>query len=296
MDKSHNGVVTHASPPRLGAVLTRALDQQFATFRSLVQSLRRKVKKDNIHDVRVAVRRINALLDLLRETVPVPDASRLRKRLKKCMKSVGDLRDTQVQRALVDDLADTLPDASVYGRELKQREKKLRRRARRDMRDVHLRSLRRLKDKIQAQLAPHWSHHLQERQRSQAMGGVDRAFSTVVEARRRLDVTHPETVHAMRVAFKKFRYMVEVLQPLLSGVGKSQLASMHAFQGMMGDIHDLDVLTRDVSRVRQHSHRPVRLAAVQDELAHRLLMATDAFMAASDELFTFWNQAWFSDL
>ncbi|HEY4002066.1 MAG TPA: CHAD domain-containing protein [Candidatus Xenobia bacterium] len=279
----------------LGAHLGQALSVRWRDFEGLVKRLRRKVRKKEVHAVRVTVRRLCALLDLIFETVPISAATKVRKRLKRCLAALGDLRDAQVQADTVADLLEAFPALQAFHQHLDKQVERLRKKAGRAMQDVSLRRLARRRRRLLDDATPHWTATKDERQRAQTAEAVGRAFSTVLERRTALDMTDLATVHKMRIDFKRFRYMVEVLQPFLSGVGSAQLSSMQAFQSMMGDVHDLDVLGQALNRFREKSGRPARLASVQDELAQRLLMAADRFMGASDEIYSFWNQAWFME-
>ena len=58
----------------------------------------------------------------------------------------------------------------------------------------------------------------------------------------RVDPETPASIHRMRVAFKNFRYMVEIVHPLMPGYPQDNLIHMHAFQSLMGDIQDTEVL------------------------------------------------------
>jgi CHAD domain-containing protein len=47
----------------------------------------------------------------------------------------------------------------------------------------------------------------------------------------------------MRIALKKLRYVVEAAQPVLGLSGKHQADEMHAFQQLMGDSRDVEMLS-----------------------------------------------------
>jgi len=62
-----------------------------------------------------------------------------------------------------------------------------------------------------------------------------------LKCRRRFDPGNAETLHEMRIALKKFRYAVEAAQPAL-GPASKRLEEMHAFQQLMGDTRDAEIL------------------------------------------------------
>ena len=57
-----------------------------------------------------------------------------------------------------------------------------------------------------------------------------------------------KTIHQMRVAFKRFRYMSELLQTMLPRLTKKHLRRMQEYQSMMGDIQDMESSARRVEK------------------------------------------------
>ena len=56
-----------------------------------------------------------------------------------------------------------------------------------------------------------------------------------------VDASQPGTIHHLRLAFKKFRYMAEIVQPMIPGMPEKYMERMHKYQSTMGDIHDIEV-------------------------------------------------------
>src|ERR1700730_7994561 len=56
---------------------------------------------DDIHDLRVALRRCRAMADALSEVNPAPGWRKLKKSTRGLFHALGDLRDTQVERSWV---------------------------------------------------------------------------------------------------------------------------------------------------------------------------------------------------
>jgi len=66
-----------------------------------------------------------------------------------------------------------------------------------------------------------------------------------------LDPSNPEALHRMRLAFKKYRYAWEVLEPLLPRAPRNGGKRLHDFQTLLGTIHDCDVILVDVRSFRE---------------------------------------------
>ena len=66
-----------------------------------------------------------------------------------------------------------------------------------------------------------------------------------------LDPLNPEALHRMRLAFKKYRYAWEVLKPLLPRAARNRAKRLHAFQTLLGTIHDCDVILAEAASFRR---------------------------------------------
>jgi CHAD domain-containing protein len=113
-------------------------------------------------------------------------------------------------------------------------------------------------------------------------------YEQVAALRQRVRRSNTETIHRMRVAFKKFRYVSELLRPLFPRLKVKQLRQMQAYQGLMGDIQDMEVLIAAVKQGLQLALLPVHgLRPLLKELMRRRRGLIDAFLIAVDRLFEF---------
>ena len=118
---------------------------------------------------------------------------------------------------------------------------------------------------------------------------TSRAFERVLRLQARIDPAAPETIHRTRVAFKRFRYMAETLAEHLPAPDKVMLEAMHAYQTMMGDIQDADVLCEGFERYLHK--RPMEPALAHEfaaELSRRRQRFIEIYLRQADELFDFW--------
>ena len=117
------------------------------------------------------------------------------------------------------------------------------------------------------------------------MRTLDRAFDRTFRLRQKIDPTAPLTIHKTRVAFKKFRYQIEVLSPLLPGVSEAQLTEMQEYQAMMGDIQDVTTLRQSLERfARRLGADPQTLAPLRQALDRRLERLIQRYLAVADRL------------
>jgi CHAD domain-containing protein len=124
-----------------------------------------------------------------------------------------------------------------------------------------------------------------------ALGEAAEGFIEIAALRERLRISQPRTVHRMRVAFKKFRYKVEALQPFLRKVTARQLKAMDKFQTRMGAIQDVEVLSNTVRRFMENRHASSRsaLARYHRELELQKQQRIREFIQSSIEIDSYWK-------
>jgi CHAD domain-containing protein len=71
-----------------------------------------------------------------------------------------------------------------------------------------------------------------------------------LSARQRLDwvnLSRSATIHRVRIAFKSFRYMVEIIHPLLDDYPVETLKRMNDYQALLGEIQDTEVFAQTLA-------------------------------------------------
>src|SRR6185503_9693372 len=173
-------------------------------------------------------------------------------------------RDTHTQLFQVKKRRGQFPAAAEYHQALRRRECLLIKRVRRKLPRLKQGRLADSVAAIKRQLRSRAADPALEEKRSAAVQDALRAaYANVVARHRAIAPRDTGTIHRTRVAFKKFRYMMEALQPLLPGVDEHQLKSMDRYQTRMGDIQDLVVLLGSVDKfVKKHHLTGASSAAV----------------------------------
>ena len=110
-----------------------ALRRRWRKYRKNLARCRRRASEDAVHDLRVGSRRLLATLDALAGLVPKRTVQAATREVKKRTRGLGSLRDTQVQRVVVRDLAAQLPALAGLDKQLARDE---RRRAARTIRSA----------------------------------------------------------------------------------------------------------------------------------------------------------------
>ncbi len=196
-----------------------------------------------VHRLRVESRRVMAVLALAgpdrhHHTRPV------RKVARAALEALSALRDAHVQIGSAKELAEKYPDARPFVRYLNRRERRLRKAAAADLRDIHVHragracaSLARAADD-QASASAAWA----ERSAGPAIAA---AWDEVEERLKVIDAADLRTIHRLRVALKRVRYMFEAgdgvggLDPRIEAL---RAADLVAAVRRMGRLHDVETL------------------------------------------------------
>jgi CHAD domain-containing protein len=212
-----------------------------ALERSLRRALRnhkiaqKKLKKDPVHDFRVALRRCRSLAEGFSAIDPDPVWRRLRKASKRLQRGLSDLRDVQV---LTNWLRPLRLTAGPAGKALASHFKKQERRARREARSS-LKSFPRKRWKRWSRRLPARADLIPVNERRRAQLLLEQLDRVIELHRLWAKQPIPETWHELRVNAKRFRYMVESFLPEKS---ESWSAALQRAQDLLGEGHDLDVL------------------------------------------------------
>jgi CHAD domain-containing protein len=190
---------------------------------------------DDVHDLRVAIRRCRTMAEVLSEVNPNPGWRRLKKASSPMFKSLGELRDVQVMAELVKQIAPHHDRARhQLLRTLSNREK----RCRADAADAIDHFDRKLWKRLAHKLGPKARFFPLESVVFQrlALARLNDASRLYRVARRK---SSSKSWHRLRIAIKRFRYVVENFLPRRYELWADELKQL---QDALGELHDLDVL------------------------------------------------------
>ena len=206
-----------------------------------LENFRPSPDADTVHDLRVAIRRCRSVAAAMEEVDPDPAWPAMRKAARKLFRSLGALRDAQVRNEWVKKLApETDPVRAHLQATFETSEPQLREQA--------LRVAHKFDQKAWKRLA----RTLRQRSRFVPPGSLaaeclalERFESAKELHAKALRTEKPKPWHALRIGLKRFRYTVESLLPEQYAVWSENLKRV---QDLLGEVHDLDVLSETVNR------------------------------------------------
>jgi CHAD domain-containing protein len=228
-------------------------------------SLEAKVLKgddpDAIHDMRVASRRLQQVLDLIFPT-PLPrEARRLRRKVRRCRRALGDVRNCDVllehvERRLARRRTSNREAWAAVKQHLQERRNESFARAIRKLSKLNLAVFYMRTKAILDRLGsnPDQEGHIAQPMAhpdgavlepfpvrlAQALIGVWSGFENQVAASR--SDPSATSIHAARIGAKRLRYLLEVLSQLGMPGSSEALAWLRKIQQHLGDWHDMEVL------------------------------------------------------
>lgn len=271
-------------------VLARALARRWLSYRKALKRCQRAFSELSIHASRIEARRLAAQLDLLRVLAPRLALEKAHRTLKRHLDTFDPLRDAHVQLALLRKEYAGTAGRKKIGKLLAKRERRCRREARRRIRRIKTRRIKRVVDMLVEELQEKGKNP--ERIRLNwinIIGSVDAAFAHVEDCHRHVDAAHTATIHRLRVAFKRFRYMMESMQRLLPGITPRRLTAMKAFQATLGDLQDTEIFLSRIDRfIEKRQVQALEVAALRRWLVRRRVRQINQCLRRADVVFQFW--------
>jgi CHAD domain-containing protein len=266
--------------------LLAALDRRWKNYRAELKRCRAEFSNEAVHDLRSASRRMLAFIRLLKSISPRPRLQKLNRAFKDQLDEFDDLRDIQVVLAEVSETVKELPQLEEFQDHLQSVEKGLLKTLRKRLKVVDLfdvsKRVRRLRESLKKETNDDLFLH--------ALQAVDDAFLVTTRRRDWINPAQATSIHRVRIAFKTFRYMVEVIHPLLENYPEENLKYMHDYQSLMGEIQDVEVILQTLTDA------PVNVASFDPEPVRRYYerchtKAISTYLEHMNQLDTFWRPA-----
>jgi CHAD domain-containing protein len=267
-------------------LLMEALEKAWKTYLRELKRCRLEFSNEAVHDLRVATRRNLAVIQLLNSISPRPRLKKLMRGFKEQLDVFDDLRDTQVILAEISETIQELPQLHGFRRQQQYFEEKILTSLRRKIRKFQTSDLTRRIRKAHETL----EGASPEDYETPIFQAVDDAYLFTKERLGCVEVARPRTIHRVRVAFKSFRYMVEIIHPLLEKFPSEQFKWMNDYQSLMGEVQDAEVFMQTLTDFAENAAFP-DLKAVRRYYERRHTEAIAAFVKEMNRLHGFWRAA-----
>lgn len=230
--------------------LSKAFDQRWQKFKKELKNCRNHPSSDAVHNLRVAIRRLTAILSVIEVFIPGKNLVKCKKEFKILMQPFGRLRDTHVEIQWIEKLFSRIgPGLNEYLKNLSTKKARLEKKV----------------IKIVASFKPRYSKKVAATCLAEfpglAQNGVnseefekfadtlltERFFNFIGFEKDVLDPANVSALHEMRIVFKNYRYTVEVLYPILVSDQTDLTERMHNFQTILGELHDFDMLAQKLA-------------------------------------------------
>jgi CHAD domain-containing protein len=231
---------------------TRILQNIIERFRELCSYRQQAVEASGsdavtaVHDMRVCIRRLRVALRLYQQLVSPETAStdkvvrKLGRNLRKLATKLGDIRDLDVQSALLTTfLAGDLSvsEDKILRRTIKRCQKRRPHAQQRLARYLRHQQPRLLRPRTLRRLAQLSSAHPQEA--NILSTAFVQPLTNFYQAATRS--TASEALHQLRIATKKLRYTIEIVEKITAQSLATFIKPLKHLQDLLGEIHDCDV-------------------------------------------------------
>ncbi len=258
-------------PPALSLLLHRALEPRLARLLELCGVTGWQEDPEGLHQVRIASRRVRAVLDLVAPEL-YPDFKKHEKHLRRLTQALGITRELDVHAAALEALEKAHPDpfrdATVeHLLELLERQRRKARAAmHQDLEKISLKDLDRLL------VAPSFSGPLVMAQLPQAVWDCLEPWIRAVEELLPPLLDHEDVpgLHRLRIQTKRLRYTLEILEAAFPAPVEDSLQRLKTLQTALGQHHDhalLEAFLRNAQALLSAHQRPALAAGVLDLLA-----------------------------
>lgn len=191
----------------------------------------------NVHAVRLAARHLQPVLLVWRTRSPEDrSVARAVKQVRQVLATTTNLRELQVFRLAVASLQAPPSLKRVLDRASAGQERALVARTAARLRKLDRKSLIRI-------AAQGWSHSPASADRRALQRALAGRRSRLMERIAELRATDPKTVHRVRIALKRYRYLVDLFAAYLPATVSAQLHRLERLQRRLGQWHDEWVLS-----------------------------------------------------
>lgn len=269
-------------------LLSNAVDNAFGLFIQQYNICNEQFSELSVHDIRVSIRRFQTCLALIGYLAGKECVSEVKAALKPQINILDRLRDTQVQIIKVRQMVFLYPVLYRYFHHLLNNEEAIIYDIKDKVRSFDIRGLEKKVLTLKVFLKKYAAENKIYYQTL-----MHKAYQKYINVNNRFekaDKENPTTIHKVRLAFKKFRYTLEIVQPI-TNMTSEESQELNDFQTIMGSIQDLCVFLNNLNEFSQTQEevstemfKPVEKGVLLER--ERMI---NEFFSGYDKIHTFWK-------
>ena len=220
-----------AAVERLDRFAVRAANRRIRSLKAQLARTRRSQDPEQVHDLRVNIRRLRACLGAFPTVFPRARTRALRKRLRRLFQLAGRVRDADIAMELDADAANAGAGSWAVRRELAR---KLRKRLRKSRRKRLLRRAEAVVRRPRTDRAD---------ARARAASDLEQGLAALATLGGQVMAAGapPAELHRLRIRVKKLRYTLEAFAPLLPPAAGRRIKLLSGLQDDLGAIQDCEM-------------------------------------------------------
>lgn len=238
-----------AARKRVAALALNQLD----CMESLARKVMQKRKPGAVHHFRTASRRLEQALAVLFPRKPLHRLRKIEKRISQSRKALSAVRNQDVLIGKAEKAMESARGArrqtweAILNCLIEQRERE-RSRAAAKLKKIRLPSMG---EHLRAEIAQYQRREEGREDLFQKLGeAAQRAWADFDSARKNASYEAPdETVHPLRIAAKRLRYLLEIASELEAPQAAEALAALKILQDQLGEWHDCEVQGRILTKM-----------------------------------------------
>jgi len=237
---------------------------------ALLQRPKRKYRPDTFHQLRVGIKKLDALFELIKFCAEDFNRNKFFKPLEEIFQQAGKVRDLQIERSLMKRHF-FLNSLKSYTRDLIKQQQQ----AKKDFFSVKDKSLISKIKKSHAEVAP----FLKAISRNKVKRFLDEKRNEIKELLTNLDLQH-EQGHELRKILKTYYYVVT--NPNLKGKFKN--SSKDKLSPVLGKWHDYDMMLTHLEKVIKANQDTPKNAKRFEKIKNRITVKGNLWLAKANKI------------
>ena len=277
-------LITDSSKLSAGSLLLDALEKYWKQYLVELKRCKKEFSDETVHDLRTAARRVMTVIQLQNSITPRPSLEKIIRAFENQLGELDDLRDTQVILAEISETIHELPGLRGFQIHQQAVEKNILRTLRKRIKKFNIQELSKRVRKAHHSLQTEMESNLEP----QLLQAVDDAYLIAKLRLAWVDSKRSATIHRIGIAFKVFRYRVEITHPLLKEFPLENLDSIHHYQSLMSEIRDTETFMETLAEFSEQASF-FGLESIRATYDRRHTDAISAYTREMEHLYLFWR-------